>query len=412
MSQLIANNSVRFQMLFSLWSRRLYFRIWLAVVGGVVIVTLTANWGVRLAVEAARERVPTKPREVIVLDQQQRQVGSGTAVRVPGRGVQFAVALNEGSELTLQIAPGPPSAAIASAKWWRTPLGLGWTMTLVGLLVALGVYPIVRRLTKRLEALQRGVQRWGEGELSWRFQVNGQDEVADLAVRINSAAARIEELVNLHKSLLFNASHELRSPLARIRMSVELMGERPSSAFRLEISRSIGELDRLIDEILLSSRLDSNESDIGTVETLDLLALLAEECTRHGVQPEVCEGTDANDLGVRGVSRLLRLAIGNLLENAQRYSKDEATVQVSSVGGFTFIRVCDRGPGIPLDLRDRVFNPFFRLPGASESEGGVGLGLALVRSIARRHSGTAHCEEHAGGGSCFVLTLPKVAPAP
>ena len=162
-------------------------------------------------------------------------------------------------------------------------------LVVVGLAVALGAYPIIRRLTLRLEALQRGVERWGAGDLSARVNTDGHDEVAFLATRFNHAAERIETLMNSHKALLANASHELRSPLARIRMSLELMDVAPtlvasraagdalplpsdqdaelarggpslrspgvqpsSSAAKNEIKRSINELDQLIDEILLA----------------------------------------------------------------------------------------------------------------------------------------------------------------
>jgi len=279
-------------------------------------------------------------------------------------------------------------------------------VALVGVAVALGVYPIVRRITKRLEELQRGVQRWGEGDLSVRVAVDGQDEVADLSNRFNAAAARIEQLVRSHKSLLANASHELRSPLTRIRMGLELMGERPSLAARDEISRNIGELDQLIDEILLASRLDAKEADMGTVETVDLTGLAAEECARVDADLDVIDGTDGDVLTVRGVPRLLRRAIRNLLENARRYGAGETSVELGSRNGAAEIRVNDRGPGVPAALRERIFEPFYRLPGASERNGGVGLGLALVKSITERHGGSVRCEDRPGGGASFVITLP------
>jgi signal transduction histidine kinase len=278
---------------------------------------------------------------------------------------------------------------------------------IVGLAVAVGVYPIIRRLTQRLEALQRSVKKFGEGDLSVRVPEQGQDEVADLARQFNAAAERVETLVKSHKSLLANASHELRSPLTRIRMGLELMGSSPSPAFRQEIARNIGELDQLIDEILLASRLDAREADMGTVETVDLVGLAVEECARAGAELDF----DASQtLAVRGVSKLLRRLLRNLLENARRYGRKEPagdiTVALVRDGAHVVLRVSDRGPGIPPDQRERIFEPFYRLPGASEREGGVGLGLALVKSIAERHGGHVRCDERPGGGASFSVRLP------
>jgi two-component system OmpR family sensor kinase len=247
------------------------------------------------------------------------------------------------------------------------------------------------------------VQRWGEGDLSVRVTEEGQDEVADLSKRFNASAERIEKLVRSHKSLLANASHELRSPLTRIRMGLELMGDRPSPAAREEISRNIGELDQLIDEILLASRLDASEADMGTIEAVDLTGLAAEECSQVNAELDLVEGTDNARLTVPGVSRLLRRAIRNLLENARRYGNGDIRVELGSANGFATVRVTDRGPGVPPALRERIFEPFYRLPGASERNGGVGLGLALVKSIAERHGGSVRCEDGPEGGASFVI---------
>ncbi|MES2246725.1 MAG: ATP-binding protein [Pseudomonadota bacterium] len=398
-------------MLRSLYRRHLYVRIWLAVVGGVVILTLMANWIVRVAAEAERERLAPVPREVVVLDSQDRTIGTGKAMRVPGQGLEFDVQLSDGRDMTLRVAPRERPTGTGGFAPWRTPFGLGWMIALVGVAVALGVYPIVRRITQRLETLQRGVQRWGEGDLSARVPEEGQDEVADLSKLFNASAERIEQLVRSHKSLLANASHELRSPLTRIRMGLELMGDRPSPTAREEISRNIGELDQLIDEILLASRLDASEADMGTIEAVDLTGLAAEECAQVNAELDLAEGTDNATLTVQGVSRLLRRAIRNLLENARRYGAGEISVELGSAGGYATVRVNDRGPGVPAALRERIFEPFYRLPGASERNGGVGLGLALVKSIAERHGGSVRCEDRPGGGASFVIRLPAKGPA-
>ncbi|VWX58839.1 Two-component system, OmpR family, sensor histidine kinase RstB [Burkholderiales bacterium 8X] len=391
----------------NLYRRHLYFRIWLAIVGGVVILTLTANWIVREAAQNERERLSAVPRDVVVLNDNDVPIGSGKALRVPGQGLEFDVNLSDGRAITLRVAPRERPSGTGGIAPWRTPFGLGWMIALVGIAVGLGVYPVVRKLTKRLEALQRGVQKWGEGDLSVRVAEEGQDEVADLSNRFNSAAARIEELVRSHKSLLANASHELRSPLTRIRMGLELMGERPSQNARDEIARNINELDQLIDEILLASRLDAKEADMGMVEAVDLTGLAAEECARVGAELALASATQSDALTVHGVPRLLRRAIRNLLENARRYGAGEISVELASTGRRAEIRVNDRGPGVPAELRERIFEPFYRLPGASERNGGVGLGLALVKSITERHGGSVRCEDRPGGGASFVIALPN-----
>ena len=156
--------------------------------------------------------------------------------------------------------------------------------------------------------------------------------------------------------------------------------------------------------MLLASRLDARESDLGTVEAVDLVGLAAEEAARAGAELDL--GERPPSVTVHGVPKLLRRALRNLLENARRYGDGPVQLRLARTGGMAELRVCDGGPGVPASERERIFEPFYRLPGASEREGGVGLGLALVRSIAQRHHGTVHCEDNPGGGACFVLRVP------
>jgi signal transduction histidine kinase len=403
-----------------MWSRftsHLYVRIWLAVVLTVAVLTLSVGWAWRMSAD-----VQLPIREIVIRNDAGDVIGSAqtNTDRRRGQGLSFDVVTKDGQ--TLEVHMPRPQRPPGSNPWMRPPFGFFWTLALVGLAVALAAYPIIRRLTLRLEALQRGVERWGSGDLSARVTVQGQDEVAFLAERFNNAAERIETLMdsqkallNAHKSLLANASHELRSPLTRIRMGLELMSADISSPQRIEISRSITELDQLIDEILLASRLDTKQADAEPFETLDLTGLAAEECSRVKADLTAELGhqavTDnAHSLQLRGSTRLLRRLLRNLLENAKRYSDGNITLALSK-GGSTaqpsaVIRVSDQGPGVPADKRERIFEPFYRLPGASERDGGVGLGLALVKSIAERHGGSVRCEDNPGGGASFVVELP------
>ncbi|AEG91257.1 sensor histidine kinase [Ramlibacter tataouinensis] len=387
------------------WRFPLYLRLWLAVIAAVAIITVAFGWLWRMN----NQQAPM--RDVIIRDDASGQVlgqARTRPVRTPGQGVEFEVAMNDGRTLVVQIPPrtrspgeGPPSR-----PWARGTSGLLWMLGIMALAVVIGSYPIIRRLTQRLESLRRGVERWGEGDLAVRVDESGSDEAAFLARRFNHAAERLETLIKSHKSLLANASHELRSPLARIRMGIELMGG-DSPAAKAEITRNIAELDQLIDEILLASRLDARATDVGTPEPVDLAGLAAEESARAGAEL-VTEGS--GPFVVEGVAKLLRRAIRNLLENARRYADGPVQVEVAPAGGDMVVRVRDQGPGVPPDQRERIFEPFYRLPGASEREGGVGLGLALVRSIAQRHHGRAVCEDAPGGGACFVLRLPRRQP--
>ncbi len=391
--------------------QRLYLRIWLAVVATVVVLAVTAGWLAHM--EAEHERAQRPGREIVLRNEAGEVIGQAPArpIRVPGQGPEFQVNMLDGSTLFIQLPRpanrGPGMAPMGPLGMVRFPFNFAWMLALVAFAVALGTYPIVRRLTKRLEALEQGVKLWGDGDLSLRLPEQGHDEVASLAQGFNVAAQRVQALLLSHKALLANASHELRSPLTRIRMGLELMGPQPDQASKEEISRNIQELDQLIDEILLASRLDASGSDMGTVEAVDLVGLAAEECARVEVELDVHD--EASGLIVHGVSKLLRRVVRNLLENARRHAAGNVTVTLRPQAGAALMTVCDNGPGVPAELRERIFEPFYRLPGATERDGGVGLGLALVKSIVQRHGGTVRCEGRAAGGACFSVVLPREA---
>jgi len=399
--------------------RHLYLRIWLAVVAGVAVLMLVVGWFWRASVE--HNTPPPMPLDWVIMTPGGEVLGTSAPRHRPGMPLNFEFVMPDGREMQLQIQRKwedgrPPPRLHREPPWWAAPpYGFFWMLGLIGLAVALGLYPVVRRLTQRLEGLQRGVQRWGEGDLSARVPVQGQDEVADLSNRFNQAAERIEGLMASQKSLLANASHELRSPMARIRMGLELMDAANADMrqrSREEILRNMAELDQLIDEILLASRLDAKEADMGTVEAVDLVGLCAEECARVGALLDVPEGMQS--LEVPGVAKLLRRMVRNLLENARRYGAlseqaEGIVLALRTENQQVVLTVCDNGPGVPPEYRERIFEPFFRLPGASERVGGVGLGLALVKSIVERHQGTVRCTARQDCGACFEVRLSVMA---
>ena len=290
---------------------------------------------------------------------------------------------------------------------WQGGAGLLMLLALLFAAVALGAWPVVHRLTRRLTHLRQGVEQFGAGQLSHRVEVNGSDEVADVARSFNQAASRIETLVRSHQSLLANASHELRSPLARLRMAVSMLdASSPAQrdVLKREIDLNVAELDALVEEVLLASRLDAVQG-VTHHDRIDLLGLVAEEGARASAAVEGCAAV------VQGDERLLRRAVRNLIDNAQRYGGGSIELILAVRGPDIEVRVCDRGPGVPDALRERIFEPFYRLPGHAETAGGVGLGLSLVKQIAERHGGSVRCEPREGGGSCFVLSLPAESAA-
>jgi signal transduction histidine kinase len=313
---------------------------------------------------------------------------------------------------------GPPMPPLGLAlpglpRDWPAGVGLLVLLAMLFVAVAAGAYPVVRGLTRRLEQLKLGVEAFGAGALGQRVDERGRDEVAAVAASFNRAAERIQSLLQSNQSLLANASHELRSPLARLKMAVTMLDDCPAAmraGLRREVDVNIGELDSLVEEVLLSSRLEAGVK-MDLKDPVDLLGLLAEEAAR------VQAHATGDAVQLQGSERLLRRALRNLLENAKRYGGEgEIAAQVRqapSAGGGAVdsveIEVCDRGLGVPEAERERIFEPFYRLSGHAEREGGVGLGLALVRQIVRRHGGTVQCLPRAGGGSCFVIRLPLQA---
>ena len=413
--------------------KRLYQKIYLTIIASLLLVVLVAGavWrlgGDRMPVAQAFEMAgelaaAALPRADAPADAQQAAI-ERLARRLRIDLALFDSTLRPIAEFGLPLPP--PPGRFQSGGWLMGPRGPAWSFHLpdgrwivarapihhanpavglvlflggIALAVAIGAYPVVRGLTRRLERLQTGVETLGAGHLSARVEVEGRDEVARLAASFNRAAARIEELVGAHRMLLANASHELRTPLSRLRLGLELYEQRQDPKLKAELAGDVAELDLLIDEILLASRLDA--APALQTEPIDLLGLAAEECAHYD------ECTLAGEpVAIRGDARLLRRLVRNLLDNARRHGAPPITVSLARQGGNAVLEVADRGAGIPESERDQVFTPFHRVGPDSK---GAGLGLALVRQIARLHCGDATVAPRPAQPSCFRVTLPVCA---
>jgi signal transduction histidine kinase len=270
-------------------------------------------------------------------------------------------------------------------------------LMVVAAMVGLAAFPVVSRLTHRLERLRASLDAWGAGKLDARAHVEGGDEIAAVATSFNAAADRVEALLGAHKTLLAHASHELRSPLARLRLAVEMFAAVPDPALRPAIEADIAELAALVDEILLASQLDQAVAG-PTDEPIDLLGLAAEEAARAGAAMTEPVGSGFE---ITGSARLMRRLIRNLIDNAARHGEPPVEIAVARIGREIRLTVRDHGPGIPEAERERVFEPFYRPAGRAEAAGSWGLGLSIVRQIAQRHGGAVACT-----GAAFVVTLP------
>ena len=311
----------------------------------------------------------------------------------------------------IAVLPLPDGRSLALRSKLDRPSHTGWIggLFITFVAVAIAAWPVARGLTRRLERLQQRVDLLGEGDLDARVEVEGKDEIASLARSFNRAADRIAALLAAQRRMLASASHELRTPLARLRVATELMGEAAGrDDLQARIEADIAELDELIGEILLASRVEAQGGEPPARQPVDLLALAAEESARL----EAASGTDVTLSGepveVRGDERLLRRLLRNLLENARRHAGG-ASVEVVVEGNPDGVRVSvsDAGPGVPEGEREKIFEPFYRPPGAREGpEGGYGLGLALVRQIAEYHGGAVRCEPVETGGTRFCVDLP------
>jgi two-component system, OmpR family, sensor kinase len=297
-------------------------------------------------------------------------------------------------------------------------------LTLVGLGVAAAL--LSRSIVRPLQQLSRAARALGHGELSARTGLSRPDELGEVARAFDEMAGRVEGLLRSQTELIANVAHELRTPLARIRVALDLAadGEGDASVARsslAEIAEDLGELERLVEDVLASSRMDlAANTASGAQPTLhtapvELASLLRGSAERlgHRFPGRTVEVVLDGALPlVNGDAVLLRRAVDNLLDNARKYSPPGSPIALRAAarGGAVVVVVRDGGDGIAPEDLARLFTPFFRAdPSRARKTGGVGLGLTLSRRIVEAHGGTLEAESVVGKGTTMTITLPALA---
>jgi two-component system OmpR family sensor kinase len=274
-----------------------------------------------------------------------------------------------------------------------------------------------RYLVKPIEHLRLATRRFASGDLQHRVGAALQrrnDEFSALAGDFDRMADRIGELIGAQRRLMLDLSHELRSPLARLRVALELQrGPQPRPELLDRMERDVDRMDVLIGELLLLARLQSAESELprAPVDLAELVADIIEDARLEidGQRRSLSHDPAAAAISVEGDRELLRRAIENVVRNALQHTPEDADVEVAllEVGGQAAIRVIDGGGGFAADMRERLFAPFAR--GDDVRQGpGYGLGLAIARAAVRRHGGDIGIAERHGPDGAVVGAIVEI----
>ena len=279
------------------------------------------------------------------------------------------------------------------------------TLAAGGILAALAAWWLARRIVAPLERLDAAAAVLGRGGTPELLPETGPRELAALSRRVNALALQVQDLLEARTTLLAGLSHDLRTPLARMRLALEMLARRPDRAQIERLDRDIEEMNRLVGNTLELARGLAGEAP-ADLEVRALLEGLAAPLRDTGGRIEV----SAEQCGIQAPPLALRRLLGNLLTNALRYGGDQPVeLRAERVGSALRIGVLDRGPGIPPEQLEAVFRPFHRVDASrSPGTGGSGLGLAIVRQLAQANGWMVTLENRAGGGLAAWLTLPSV----
>ncbi|WP_122581660.1 ATP-binding protein [Pseudomonas viridiflava] len=348
-------------------------------------------------------------------DDQRRRIYEGDTVMALGKGGDSIRVLAGIVDTNWVLEIGP--------LYQMNPYPLQW-LVLIALLglcfIGLVVYLLVRRLERRVLALEAAATLIAQGSLQTRVPTEGSDSVGRLAAAFNSMAEHLQRSLMIQRELVRAVSHELRTPVARLRFGLEMVSDATTAEARLKYMRGmdsdIQDLDKLVDEMLTYARLEQGAPTLN-FQRIDLEALIdqviaelaplrADVRVSRGECITAAEGEAA---WVEAEPRYMHRALQNLVSNAMRHAETQVSISYRLGAQRCRIDVDDDGPGVPEDAWEQIFTPFMRIDDSrTRASGGHGLGLSIVRRIINWHEGRALIgRSESLGGACFSLSWPR-----
>lgn len=316
-------------------------------------------------------------------------------------------------KLSLVIVAAVAITAVVSVVGFRTGIPV-WARPIISAGIALAlVYPLARGLTSPLREMAAAARAMADGDYAHPFTTTSADEVGELARAFEAMREQLARVDQERRDLVANVSHELRTPLAGLRARFENIADGVEVADPINVEATLAEIERLsllVDQLLDLSRIESGAStlEVTDVNLATLLDEVADDFRFHHADLEVSVAADAQ-VAVSADESKLRQIIINLLANAARHSPAGQTIVLGAQhhGSQVELTVADRGPGIPFDERQRVFQRFYRSEaGRASDSGGAGLGLAITAGLVELHRGTIVATANEPTGCAIVVTLP------
>jgi len=329
---------------------------------------------------------------------------------IPGNK-QFSIAYIPDALLVRDTTPQGVYILLFKSRVWENGSDIQWRilgMVLFMMFILLILYFIIRRLLQPIEQLDEATRQLSAGNLDYKLVSTRKDELGDLVQSFNFMTARIKEMLKARDQLLLDASHELRSPLTRIKVALEFVED--SSAKR-NINDDINDMETMIAELLEKERLDSPYGGLYKT-TVNLNELLHKICHAYtNRKPGLTLNMPDTPLLLQADGERLRMALDNLVQNGLKYSAPDSPavqVTVTASGNEVHIAVRDYGRGIPQNEIAYIFEPFYRVDKSrSKHSGGYGLGMSLVKKIIEMHGGRIEIDSTPGEGTTVRIVLTR-----